>query len=307
MSSTINNVNTTNEQTLKKHALHQLDIFASEIKNKLKRNDHGIQALIDEPGELIKLAMHNIQEGNFNAAILNCDHINEKYAPTLTPYSHYYKAIALFEPVMSISRRIKALNFLDGQSKTTCTSEQADQALKLLKKAAFLFELEIEKLKAQSVILADMESNKSIVATQNDLFTKSNTNESLALTVHLMAARIAIGLDLNLDELKQMFKQSILGEDKMKELFELALGHDTLQPFLKKQRFSKKIQIKIHVEKTQQNQSVLNKILSKHSIGGQSTSIDESKIVLDNLESNVKFRLEEEEINFSYEIYIQDR
>ncbi|RNA43373.1 translocase subunit secA, partial [Brachionus plicatilis] len=305
ISSTIKNVNTTNEQTLKKHALHQLDIFASDIENKLKRKDQGIQALIDEPGELIKLAMHNIQEGNFNEAILNFDHINQKYSPGLTPYSHYYKAIALFASVEK-SLVDKTIYNSNDQIKITNSCEKASQGLKLLKKAAFLFELEIENLKSQSVILTDIESNKSIMSTHNDLFTKSNINESLALTVHLMAARIAIGLDLNLDALKQIFKHSILGEDKMKELFELALGNDTLQPFIKKQRFTKKIQIKVHVEKTEQNQRLLEKILSKHSIC-ESTSIDESKIILDNLESDVKFSLEEEEINFSYEIYIQDR
>ncbi|RMZ98465.1 translocase subunit secA, partial [Brachionus plicatilis] len=301
----INNVNTTNEQTLRKEALDQLELFASQIESKMNRNENGIEALIDEPGELIKLVKYNIQEGNFRSAVSNCDHINGNFGPNLTPFSHYYKSIALFEPVKQ-SWIAKGLNYVLGQGENAYTSEQVQEGLKLLKKSAYLFELEIERLKAQSVILADIESNKPTIGTQGDNFTKSNTNESTALMVHLLATKFALGLDLNLDQLKLVFKHNILGEEKMKELFELVLADESMQSFVKKQRFTKKIQIRAHVDVTSENKDLLASIFPQ----SETIQLSNSKlvVVVDNilLGPEVKSKLVEQNVNFSYEIYVHD-
>jgi ribosomal protein S15P/S13E len=196
MSDEINNVYQSNENRAR--IFEAYVEFEKEMREKVQRSFRGIQELIDEPGELIKLAKYNIEEGNFSDAMSNCDHIINKYGADFCPFSYYYKAIALFKPLKNNDWD----QSLDKIRRSWCghimTYEEKKDGIDLLKKASILFEQEIERIQMRSYIMSNISKEKvnSGVGSAADYFTKSNVNEITALQVHLNAAKSALSQEI---------------------------------------------------------------------------------------------------------------
>ncbi|CAF0718769.1 unnamed protein product [Brachionus calyciflorus] len=313
MSDNINNVHTSD--IIKENTFLAFDQFASEIKQKMNRKLDGVELLIDEPGEVIKLAKYNIEKGNFSLAKKNCDYIINHYGIHLTPFAHYYKAIATLQPVKYSLNAKSILNLFNPFNKNltkdikSCTNtilndlslsyEQKRDGLKFLKKCIYLFEVEIERLKTQSLILCDISRDTFRVGSLNDYFSKSNMNEATVLYVHLNAAKSAYGLNLDFNEIKQAFKHSVLEENEIKEIYDLGLSSEKLKPFIKNDRFSKKLKIKVHVERNILSEEILCKTLANYN----SNNIT---IILDDLDSKTRDQLEQADVVVTDEFYHYD-
>ncbi len=114
MSNQINNVYQS-EEINKKEIFNEFEQFLKGINEKMNRRYRGIEGLIDEPGELIKLAKLNIEEGNFKEAIENCNYIINFYGARFCPFSYYYKALALFRPLNNKDWDVQTTFGLDRQ------------------------------------------------------------------------------------------------------------------------------------------------------------------------------------------------
>ncbi len=307
MSESINNVYKSTKN--KEVAMKEFIKFENGVKAKAIRNSDGIEGLIDEPGELIKLAKYNIEEGNYSSAKSNCDFIIKHYGGSLSAFSYYYKALALLAATKIPDNYLYTGNKLKkyfGDEKTI-KYEDKFYSIRLLKKASLLFEIEIEKLKTKSVIISSTIKDDKTTDSFTDYFTKCNANEITVLEVHLSAAKAAIGQDLNFTDLSKALQYSAISENEAKELLEFVISHSNLQSCIKKERFSKKLRIKVHIE---MKDNILLKIIgtevySRSSIIAKQHSEDHI-LVVDSLTNVMREKLEKAAINFSDEIYIID-
>ncbi len=158
------------------------DHFAEQICAQMKiASDRGVEALIDEHGELIKLAKFNLERGNFCRASANCEAILRLNGEPFGAFAHYYGTLAACE--------VKKDGFLSGTPSLVSLSEHKLEAARRLKKAIALFERDIERIQMRSFVLADIRSDsiKRGIGSSADYFTRSNCNEITAIQVSIVA------------------------------------------------------------------------------------------------------------------------
>lgn len=263
ISDKINNVYLSKDN--EKLILNEFESFSKEINEKVLRNYTGIENLIDEPGELIKLAKFNIEEGNFLSAEKNCNHIQSKFGANFCAFSYYYKAMALLKPLKNKESEWNAA--IDSYRKKCrghiLTYEEKENTIDLLKKAVILFERDIERIQSKSYIISniDQKKNNTGVGSAADYFSKSNVNEITALTIHSNAAKSILSQEIVVSDLSQSFKGTILKEKDATNILEFIINHEKLTSYLKKERFSRKIKVKVHVDNLEKSKDKLKEII----------------------------------------------
>jgi hypothetical protein len=318
MSHEINNVY--QSESNKKDIFGEFNEFAKEMNEKVKRVYRGIEGLVDEPGELIKLAKYNIEEGNFTQAMSNCDHIINKYGANLDPFAYYYKTIALFKPLKDNDWDQVIESYRKKVRGHILTYEEKKTSIDWLKKSAILFEEEIERIQNKSYIISSVGREKANtgVGSAADFFTKSNMNEIAALQVHFNAARSALSQEIVLADLAQSFKTTKISEQEAKEILEYALKHESMQKHLKKERFSTKIKIRVHVSNKKEDEESLKTILGEVKLNEAKSNAEEfvkqeniteaiNFVICDQLSADQEKSLNEKKIGLSRELYTADR
>jgi hypothetical protein len=169
-----------------------LQDFEQFSKNIFEMINHPF-GLIEDMGELIKLAKNYIVSGHFLKARKTCDHILKSYEPSFCAFAFYYKALAIQRPMQSNGyntfleeQRLRYLgHIVTFRAKKLCVP--------LLKNAIAAFEMDIAKIQNRSTIIAhiNMDSNHGLGSSM-DYFSLSNSNEITILTVHVNAAKAAI-------------------------------------------------------------------------------------------------------------------
>ena len=314
-SSLINNVYRSSE--IEVEIFDCFDKFANQILNECIRDQNGIQGLIDEPGELIKLAKYNILNDKFNQAIQNCDAIIDNNCLELCAFAYLYKAIALFQPVNGTT----GIQFVDdyfqnfnGGSKIV--SDKIKQEGKhLLKMTINLFEKEIQRIQMRSQVLCKIgqENIKSGIGSKADHFSKSNANEISVIQIHLNAAQSALKSSIDTDKLSNCLNGSKFfnwmadldgnkTQEAKKQLFDAVLNDCQLKNLIKRKRFSKKSTVKCHVNFKKREKLVRD-------IVGQEVDKADRKgecFVFNRIDLKILEKLKLNHVDFSHEIYISD-
>lgn len=146
--------------------------FENKMLEEMKRQaNDGIEGLIDEHGELIKLAKYNQEKGRFRKAKANCDAILRLYGEKLGAFAYYYGTLAKY-------------GAKKGGTKIETWQEKMKAAV-MLKKSIDLFERDMERIQMRSYVMACVRNNKleSGIGSNVDYFTRSNVNELSAIQV----------------------------------------------------------------------------------------------------------------------------
>jgi hypothetical protein len=170
MSFKINNVYKSTEK--KAEIFANYGRFEQEILKETTQSQNGTEGLIKEHGELIKLSKYNLEQGKFSQAKANCKAITQLYGDPFSAFAYYYGTMAEF-------------NAKKKGGTVMSTSQQKREAALMLKKAAFLFERDIESIKMRSYVMACIRNQKlkGGIGSQADYFTRSNINEIAAIQV----------------------------------------------------------------------------------------------------------------------------
>ena len=311
----INNIYQSKEKG-KQEVFQKFDKFALDIKEKMTRVENGIEGYIDEPGELIKLAKYNINEGNFSEAKKNCNRLIEEFGVKYSGFAYYYKAIAIFQPLKDNDW----CELIESQRKKwkghIVTYNEKKEGIQLLKKAILLFEKEIENIQMRSLIISNIEREKQEagIGSAVDYFSKSNVNEITAIQVHLNAARKSLSQEINILELGQSLSSTILSEEEAREIFNKVINDPGFSKKIKKERLSKKAKIKYHIENTEELKKILGDKFYKKGIKNKEEFIKKENInkeynflILDNLSKDVTNLLDAANIIYTRELYVFNR
>ena len=103
--------------------------------------------------------------------------------------------------------------------------------------------------------------NNTGVGSAADYFSKSNVNEITALTIHSNAAKSILSQEIVVSDLSQSFKGTILKEEDATNILEFIINHEKLTSYLKKERFSRKIKVKVHVDNLGKSKDKLKEII----------------------------------------------
>lgn len=172
MSFKVNNVYKSDAN--KAEILAEFCAFESKMLAEMRRQaNDGVEGLIDEYGELIKMAKYNQEKGRFTRAKSNCDAILRLYGEEFGAFAYYYGTLAKF-----------------GAKKggtTMGTWQDKKEAAAMLKKAIDLFERDMERIQMRSYVMACVRNDKlkSGIGSNVDYFTRSNVNELSAIQVRL--------------------------------------------------------------------------------------------------------------------------
>lgn len=307
MSDKINNVYKSKEN--REEIFKNYDIFKENIINLLNSSfSDGREGLIDESGELLKLAKYNIEEANYKQAQKNCDKIlamDSDYS-----FAYYYKAIAICQP-MKPDESIEIIKEIKKKwSGHQITFEEKRECISLLKKAMISFESEIENLQMRSMHLASLnrEKRNAGIGTEQDFFSRSNSNEISAIFIHLNAIKDALTKELIASDLAKTLSNTFLTEQEAQQLFEYLIKTPELSTKVKNVRVSKKVKVKYHV--SNKNEQILEiKQSTNNDCFKRLTEADlkSETIVLDFLTKGEKDLLDKNLIDFSLELYAADQ
>jgi len=306
MSDKINNVYKSKEN--REEIFKNYDIFKKNILNLLNSSfSDGREGLIDESGELLKLAKYNIEEANYQQAQKNCDNIlamDSDYS-----FAYYYKAIAICQP-MKPDENIELITEIKKKwSGHQITFEEKRECISLLKKAMISFENEIENLQMRSMHLASLnrEKRNAGIGTEQDFFSRSNSNEISAIFIHLNAIKDALTKELIASDLAKTLSNTFLTEHEAHQLFEYIIKTPELSTQVKNVRASKKVKVKFHVSNKNEQLLKIN-MSTNNDCFKRLTEADlkSETIVLDSLTKSEKNLLDTNLIDFSPELYTAD-
>lgn len=264
MSDQINNVykSANNEPII----LEAFELFAMSIKNLLKTNgSDGSEGLIDEPNELIKLAKYNIENGNYEAAISNCDKVLNDFNIKHFGFGYYYKAVAVLRP-MEAANWTESIEAIRKKWKGhEITRDEKRQAINLLKDSVAAFTKEIERIQMRSVLIAEASKKKNNgIGSQVDYFTRSNANEISAIQVHLNAANACFTQPMDIDQTLNTYwkDDEIFDKDSSRQMLEYILTD--INAYIKNDRLSSKLKFKVHINTSDKNQQQALQILKNN-------------------------------------------
>jgi len=298
-------------ETGRKQIFESYQIFAEKIITNLGRERNGIEGLIDEPGELIKLAAYNIQSGNFKLAQDNCDQIIQGYGSRYSGFAYYYKATAIFQPLQD-SDYAELLDSIRKKCKGhIITYNEKKEGVELLKKAIVLFEEEIQRISMRSQILAKIKQDNihSGIGSDADYFTRSNVNECAVIQVHLNAAKHSLSQELDVLEMLPSVKPTCLTEEECSKVLKGVL--EEVKDAIKPERLSQRVKVRFHFDNNPNTEKILKSEISAQ--GGESrervkeNEDEEAYIILDSLSKKQEEDLKANSIQYTREIYIKDR
>ncbi|RMZ98522.1 translocase subunit seca, partial [Brachionus plicatilis] len=315
MSSLINNVYKSNEN--KEEIFNCFDNFAAQIVKECSRDKSGIQGLIDEPSELIKLAKYNILSEKYDQAIKNCDAIIDNNCIEMCAFAYLYKAIALFRPVKNMGIELVDQNVQNIKGGFKIISEKIKKdGIHLLKMSIELFQKEIQRIQMRSQVLCKIgqENIKYGVGSKADHFSKSNANEISGLQIHLNAAQCVLKAPIDCQKLSNCLNSTKffnrLSDDDEKKACEIkkSLLEDIIDDcqsnkLIKKARFSKKCILKCHINFKNREKMVADIIGEQLVHKAEKTP---ECFVLNQIDSCLEQKLKSNFVDFSREIYIRD-
>ncbi|CAF0787513.1 unnamed protein product [Brachionus calyciflorus] len=319
MSNKINSVEDSSQN--RSEILNEFDILAKSLIRKVEENfnESSIGGLVDEPGEIVKLIKLNIELGDFEMGRRNCDYMIGKFGVMHDPFAYYYKAVCLFQPYIE-SEHDSFASIKKVFKKHHISYEERRKGIDALKNSIILFENEIDSLKNLSLIMSPIASARKSggIGSTSDYFSKSNTNEIAALTVHLNAAKSALSQEIVESEMAHALKGDILDENQARELIDFTLTNEKLKFYIKELRLSKKVRVRWHLKENDDEcvKKILDEETYKNGIRNFDSNAQKQKI---NVEYNQKYlivdKISEEqeqsllknEIEFKKELYVEDR
>ncbi len=173
----------------------------------------------------------------------------------------------------------------------------------------------------KSYIITSIEKDKmnAGIGSSADSFSKCNINEISALQIHLNAAKQTLSQEIIVSDICKSFKDTILSEGKIKSILEFVLSEDSVKRNLKKDRLSKKVKIRYHINnRNDEEEKSLEEILGVDSLTkGKNNALEYAKlenipekmlfIITDDLNPDSEKKLVEQKIEYRRELYMKEK